>query len=274
MTALVAEQRAVAEAADKKIAAMTAEQRAAAQAMEQKIAALAAEAQAAKARPAGPAPEEVAWGLVQNSRDPNQFKLFLDKFPDSGRRRDAEQRMSALAAEQRAATAAVEQRVAALSAEAEKAKSQPTAPQIDPRDVARLLQLELKRVGCFDGAINGEFGSSSRTALGNFAKLASVSLPKENLSNDTLRIIRGIDKQICPLVCKPGEQAEGDRCVRITCPAGQTLKKGACVETVKRAEAPPARKRPAEGAAAPATRSGGGGGGGKCFAFNGKTFCE
>ncbi len=59
---------------------------AAARAVEQRMAALAAEAQAAKTRPTGPSPEDVAWSLVKDSKDPNQFRLFLDRFPDSARK--------------------------------------------------------------------------------------------------------------------------------------------------------------------------------------------
>ena len=256
--------------AESRIAAITREQAAAQRALEERMAALAADAQAAKSRPAGPPPEDVAWGLVRDSKDPNQFRLFLDQFPASARRAEAEQRMSTLAAEQRTAAAALEQRMAALRAETERAKAAPPPAVVDPREMARSLQLELKRVGCFDGTVNGEFGAPTRDALRNFAKLAAVTVPEPELSLDTLKIIRGIDKRICPLICKAGERAEGERCIRIVCPAGQTLKDGTCVGKPVAAEPDP-RPRPAPTArpAAPA-----GGGGGKCFSFEGRRFCE
>lgn len=108
--------------------------------------------------------------------------------------------------------------------------------------------------------MNGEFNAPTRNALQNFAKLAAVNVP-DDLTMDTLKIIRGIDKRVCPPECKKGEQAEGDRCVAIAKPE-------------------PAEKRAATPAAAPrkpAAAGGGGGGGGrggKCFNFNGRTFCE
>jgi uncharacterized caspase-like protein len=255
--------------AERRIAALTAEQSAAARALEQRMAALAAEAQAAKTQPAGPAPEDVAWGLVKDSKDPDQFRLFLDQFPNSARRAEAQQRMAAITSEQRTAAAALEQRMAALTKEAEKPPGT-SAPPIAPGEIARSLQLELKRVGCFDGAINGEFGTSTRNALRNFGKLAAVTVPADELSVETLRIIRGIDKRVCPLNCKSGERTDGERCIQIVCPAGQVLRDGAC------AAKPEPKKRVTE---TPASRSNapaasGGGGGSKCFMFQGRRFCE
>ena len=187
---------------------------------------------------------------MKDSKDQNQFKLFLQQFPQSARRGDAEKRLTTIEAEQRAATAALEQRMAALSKEAVT-----VAP--DPAEMARLLQFELQRVGCFTGAVNGEFNAPTRTALKNFAKLASVSVPDE-LTIDTLKTLRGIDKRVCPPACKAGERAEGDRCVAIAKPE----------PVEKRASAPAAPRKPAAGG------GGGGGKGGKCFNFNGRTFCE
>jgi uncharacterized caspase-like protein len=258
--------------AAQRVSAITAEQSAAARAVEQRMAALAAEAQAAKARPVGPSPEDVAWSLVKDSKDPNQFRLFLDRFPDSARKGEAQQLMATLGAEQRAAALALEQRMAALTAGAQHAA--PAAPVIDDHEIARSLQLELKRLGCFDGAVNGKFESTTRDALHNFAKLASIKLPDDGLSSDTLKIIRGVDKRVCPLACKSGERADGDHCIRIVCPSGQILRDGSCAakpeaEPKRRVtERPAPHPRAAAPAAAPAAR------GGKCFSFNGRSFCE
>ena len=253
--ALTEEQRSTSAAMDKRLATIEAEQRAATAALEKRLAALAAEAQKAKT-PAGPAPEDVAWNLVKDSKDQNQFKLFLQQFPQSPRRGDAEKRLTTIEAEQQAATAALEQRMAALSKEA-----MPSSP--DPGEMARLLQFELQRVGCFTGAVNGEFNAPTRTALQNFAKLASINVPDE-LNIDTLKTLRGIDKRVCPPACKAGERAEGDRCVAIAKPE----------PAEKRASAPAAPRKPAAGGGGGGGRGGGGGKGGKCFNFNGRTFCE
>jgi hypothetical protein len=193
------------------------------------------------------------WNLVKESRDPAQFKRFISEFPKSVFRPVAEQLLAALQAEQDAA------RVAAASA----AQSAAVAERAE---LARSLQFELKRVGCLDDAVSGEFGASAREALSKFAKHASVRIAKPGeISSETLSLIRKFDTRVCPLSCRADEKAEGDRCVRIVCPAGQIIARGACVADPNK-QAAPAPQRPAAGA--------GGGGGGKCFTFNNRRFCE
>jgi hypothetical protein len=215
-------------------------------------------------------PDEVTWAFLKDTRDEMALKRFIQEFPKSPLRIQADERIAALASEAERAKALEAERAKALEIERAKAleaERMKTAaiPQSDPREVTRSLQLELKRVGCFDGTINGEFGSSTRAALRNFAKLASVSLPENEPSLDALKAVRGVDKRICPLVCPTGERAEGDRCIRIVCPSGQILKDGTCVarpvaDAQRRATPPPEPP--------PATSSS------KCFTFQGRRFCE
>jgi len=100
------------------------------------------------------------------------------------------------------------------------------------------LQLELKRVGCYQGTVNGEFGDATRDALRSFVKYSALTLRHEDLSVDTIKAVRNFDKRVCPLSCQPGERAEGDSCIRVT-------------------------------AAPPRLSSGK-----KCFSFQGREFCE
>jgi len=110
----------------------------------------------------------------------------------------------------------------------------PAALRIDPYEVARSLQLELKRVGCFDGAVDGEFNAVTRAALQKFGKLAVIRVPDSEPSLDVLKAVRGIDKRICPLLCQSGERAEGDRCVR-TLPSDNSPKGAGHPTDAKRA---------------------------------------
>lgn len=227
--------------AERRLAALNAEAAAAAAAL--------AEAAKKPQAPSGPAPEDVAWNLVKETKDPQQLALFLQQFPRSARKAEAETRIASLNAEAAAAAQAVEAAKAA-------------GARLDERELARSLQLELKRVGCFDGAVNGEFGAPTREALRNFAKLASVNLGKDaGLSSDMLSAIRRFDNRVCPLKCAAGEKAEGDRCVRVVCGAGQILKDGACIADPSKKTATPERTAPASG-------------GTKCFTFNNRRFCE
>jgi len=215
---------------------------------EARVAALAVEAEEARRKAPAPAPppDEVSWTFLKASKDADQLRRFIEQFPDSARRNEAEQR------------------VAALAAEAEEAKrTSSAAPTVDRREFARALQLELKRVGCFDGTVDGEFGNATRAALRNFAKFAAISLPDQDASADAIQAVRGFDKRICPLVCPSGERAEGERCIRIVCGGGQVLRNGACISIEP--------KRPASARREAAPRPSGGG---KCFTFQGRQFCE
>jgi hypothetical protein len=107
------------------------------------------------------------------------------------------------------------------------------------QELGRSLQIELKRVGCYQGAVNGEFGNATREALRGFVKYSALNLRNEDLSVDTIKAVRSFDKRVCPLSCQPGERAEGDACIRVT--------------------AGPARPP---------------GGAKKCFSFQGREFCE
>jgi len=115
----------------------------------------------------------------------------------------------------------------------------PEQTQMQQYELGRSLQLELKRVGCYEGAMNGEFGVATREALRNFVKHSALSLRVDDLSLDTIKAVRGFDKRVCPLSCPPGERAEGDSCKRVT--------------------AAPARVPT---------------GAKKCFSFQGREFCE
>ena len=216
---------------------------------EARIAALAAVPPPPPPPPPGPSVEDLMWALVKDTKDPDQLRRFIAQFPNSPRRADAEQR------------------VAALAAEAAKGPVPPPAPQLDRRDIARWVQLELKRVGCFTGPVDGEYGATTRTALQNFAKLAPAKLADTDPTPATVKAIQDFNKRVCPLECPSGERADGDRCIRIVCPAGEVMRNGACVAKVATEQ-----KRTVTPEAKPPHRVGGGGG--KCFQFQGRQFCE
>jgi len=195
-----------------------------------------------------PGADEVVWNLVKESRDTAQFTRFISEFPKSGFRGEAEKRLAALKAEQDAAAAAAKS-AAQTAAAAERA------------ELVRSVQLELTRVGCYNQPVSGDFGAPAREALTRFAKFAAVRIAKpDEISPDTLSLIRRFDKRVCPLTCQADEKVEGDRCVRIVCPAGQKVAKGGCVADPSK-QAVPAPERAAPG-------------GSKCFTFNNRRFCE
>jgi hypothetical protein len=134
---------------------------------------------------------EAAWNLVRDSNDPDQLKQFVLQFPDSSERPVAEQRIASLVA---------------------MPQSRTVVSQPDPHQLMRSLQVELQRVGCFNGAVNGEFDDATKAAWHRFMKLASISMP-DDVSSDTINAVHGIHTRVCPLECPHGKHAEGELCV-------------------------------------------------------------
>ena len=198
------------------------------------------------ATPPTPGLDNLTWSFLQDTTDIAALKRFIAEYPKSPLVRQAEMRIASL-----------------LAAEA---TSKLASVQPDQRELVRSLQLELRRVGCFEGAINGEFGDTTRAALRRFTELAALGPPSGDLSLDVLRAVRGIDKRICPLVCPLGESADGERCVRIVCPAGYVLKDGTCL--TERVETMPKGK--AGQKTAPTVQKDNP----RCFTFQGRRFCE
>src|ERR1700733_11794291 len=222
--------------------------------------------------PAAPAanPAEIAWSFIKDTNDPTALQRFSAEFPDSPRRKEADTRIAALAAEQTAWNTVrdskdadqlrrfiqqfpngvdrseAEQRIASLSAAA------PPTPAVsapDPHELARALQFELQRVGCFSGTVNGQFDDVTKTAWHRFIKLTSLKIP-DDITPDAINALRGINKRVCPVICGHGEHAEGDQCIANEPPP----KRAATTVPTARESAPAAA--PAANAGAPCNTGG------------------
>jgi uncharacterized caspase-like protein len=91
----------------------------------------------------------------------------------------------------------------------------PVAP-----DVPRLLQTELRRVGCITGNIEGSWTAAAQKSLGLFNKHAGTTLDVKVASLDALDIVRSKPARVCPLICDHGYKADGEHCVKISCDSG------------------------------------------------------
>ncbi len=135
------------------------------------------------------------------------------------------------------------------------------------QDIPRLLQSELKRVGCKTGEIDGEWNASSRRALSSFNDKAGTKFDVKVASIDALDAVKAKAGRVCPLECERGSRASGDSCVKIICDDGYALgSNGSCQKRPERKPAVAQRERRAPAAA--------GRRGGKCFMYNGSSFCE
>jgi len=174
-----------------------------------------------------------AWNSIRDSKDPDQLRQFIQQFPDSALRNDAQARLNSLLAAQTAWNSVkdskdpdqlrqfvqqfpdsserpvAEQTIASLQAIPQK---QTVIPPPDLHELTRSLQVELQRVGCFNGDVNGEFDDATKSAWHRFIKLTSISRP-DDVSSDAINAVQGIHRRVCPLVCPHGKHAEGEVCV-------------------------------------------------------------
>lgn len=100
------------------------------------------------------------------------------------------------------------------------------ARPIDPTDraaLARALQRELRRVGCYTGEITGVWTTSSRMAMRTFTERVNATLPVDNPDPVLLSLVQGHRDRACSAACPAGQTVtEGGACV----PAGVAAKAG------------------------------------------------
>ncbi len=143
-------------------------------------------------------------------------------------------------------------------------------PILDPVEFARALQTELKRVGCYSGAIDGIWGAGSSRGVSEFVRIAELTAmdgsPADypNYYRTLLAALGERQDRVCPLICGVRYRVENDACVLKTCAAGERLgSDGTC--RIPRRQA----GNSGDGSStAPRRRSG------DCFTFNGEQVCE
>jgi chemotaxis protein histidine kinase CheA len=96
----------------------------------------------------------------------------------------------------------------------------PPSDATAPPNLAKSLQLELRRVGCLTAAADGDWNSVSQHSLSLFNQYAGQKFDVQSPGIDALDAVKGNIGRICPVVCESGYRANGDRCVKITCRTG------------------------------------------------------
>lgn len=82
------------------------------------------------------------------------------------------------------------------------------------RALARDIQKELKRVGCYDGDVDGQWNSVTRKAMGAFNERVNASLPVEAPDFILLTLVQGHTARACGRLCPAGQALSGDnRCL-------------------------------------------------------------
>ena len=126
---------------------------------------------------------------------------------------------------------------------------QPSAAAVDRGALARELQKELKRVGCYGGEINGAWTPSTRQAMKSFTDRVNATLPIEQPDYILLAMVQNQAQKVCGGACPPGQAfADDGRCM----PAAIIARKARApafaaaapapsprIETVREKQAPP-----------------------------------
>jgi hypothetical protein len=139
------------------------------------------------------------WNSVKDSKSPAIIETYLQRYPSgtfAGLARAMIQDM---------------RRVAALPPTG---AAVPVPPlQNAPPDLARALQTELQRVGCYQGTLDGDWGGRSKAALEHFSSRAKASLSTDAPTQAALDAVKGRQDRVCPLVCGTGTVEANGKCV-------------------------------------------------------------
>ena len=142
------------------------------------------------------------------------------------RRKDAEAAVAkALADKQAAAELATKQaaeKKTQVDSEQKVAAVAPTSsqPGLSPQETAKLVQSELRRVGCLAAVADGSWNAKSQRSLTLFNKYAGTKFDTAVANLDALDAIKAKQGRVCPLVCDNGFRVDGDQCAKIACRAG------------------------------------------------------
>ena len=117
------------------------------------------------------------------------------------------------------------------------------APILRDRDaIGRELQKELKRVGCYEGELNGAWTTPTRQAMKAFTDRVNATLPTDEPDSILLTLVQAYQDRVCGKPCPAGQGlADGGRCVPNAILARATTKRSAPVAAV----AAPAVEKPA-----------------------------
>jgi hypothetical protein len=142
---------------------------------------------------------------------------------------EAEKKAAKKAAAEKVAADLAAKQAAQAAVEREKQEPQqlaslpPPSDATAPLNLAKSVQLELRRVGCLKAAVGGEWNGASQRSLSLFNQYAGTKFDVQIPSIDALDAVKGKTDRVCPVLCGPGYRANGDHCVKITCRSGYAL---------------------------------------------------
>jgi hypothetical protein len=115
-------------------------------------------------------------------------------------------------------------------------------PGNDHASLARQLQSELKRVGCYDGEISGAWTTSTRLAMLAFTERVNAKLPIDKPDPILLALVQSHPERVCEQADRKPPQAPGAASPAVAAPAPKLISPP--TEVVRRAELPRPDARP------------------------------
>lgn len=219
--------------------------------------------------------EHTFWTSVEASKSPELYKVYLQRYPNGVYAPIAKARVAAVR------SIAVEPRQTATSAKstasgvklaslntgtandattgapvataAAPALTTP-APVASPYMLAVHLQTELKRVGCYNGKIDGAWGRGSRGSVHMFNAHAKTGLDANTPVQSTIDVVAAHQHRVCPVVqqVRHTPKVKRNRATRNVAPARRAPTRQARRSQPRRQQAP--RRRPVAPAPAPRPR--------------------
>jgi uncharacterized caspase-like protein len=194
--------------------------------------------------------EVIFWESIKGSADPADFADFLKRYPDSEFASIAQRRMASL----HPATVTAPPATPAPTATAA------PIPQADAAEIARSMQSELKRVGCYSGTIDGVWGPGTQAAIQQFNQRTGKRVDTVTASLESVASIKERTDRVCPPapVAKPQPREGRDEASSAYQPPAPSTSRGAAPYSNPGSSpygsAPPARR--------------------DCFTFNGQQVCN
>jgi hypothetical protein len=112
-------------------------------------------------------------------------------------------------------------KTAELTPPVERLPGSSTAAALSGIELVEGIKKELKRVGCYSGAIDDNWsGAETKSSIAKFVKYAELSAAPDDPAIDFLNILRGKTGRVCPLECSAREIEKDGECVPKPHPMG------------------------------------------------------
>ena len=166
-----------------------------------------------------------AYGMPSGSDAPaSALQTVIGHSAEAGQRTDQDRHVvaslparSAAGPSARAAESASTPVVVTVTPRPSEPAAVPPRTAAIPRDrdaLARELQKELRRVGCYEGELNGAWTPATRRAMKAFTEGVNATLPVEEPDAVLLIMVQSQPDRVCGKPCPPGQgTSEDGRCL-------------------------------------------------------------